>query len=50
MNKKYVKYSVLMMLLMVCKPSFSMYKWMFRGAKTVGKVTVPVLGGALGYQ
>lgn len=50
MNKKYLVYSFSIMLLMACNPSFSMYKWIFRGAKTVGKVTLPILGGALAYE
>ena len=50
MNKKYLIYSVLVMFLMMCNSSFSMYRWIFRGAKTIGKITVTVVGGAFAYK
>lgn len=50
MIKKNFGYIVLMTILMVVKPSFSMHQLIFRGAKLVGKGTLPVLGGALSYH
>jgi hypothetical protein len=50
MNKKYLQYSVLMMLLMIYKPSYAMYGAMFNVARFVGVTTLPVFGSYTAYN
>jgi len=49
MINKNVGYIVLMMILLVGKPTFAMQQLVFRGAKLIGKGALPILGGALSY-